>query len=40
MDGAFADPFIQVVDDLGAAIVEHQLRGRLQQLQHLESGSR
>ena len=25
--GAFADPFIQVVDDLGAAIVEHQLRG-------------
>ena len=24
---AFADPFIQVVDDLGAAIVEHQLRG-------------
>ena len=25
--GAFADPFIQVVDDLGAAIVEHQLGG-------------
>ena len=25
--GAFADPFIQVVDDLGTAIVEHQLGG-------------